>query len=154
MFDKVAEDVAVITMASSRVKLAMMHACGSIKECESCGVKVSSDNNVEGGKVGYALLHNASGVRDNLYSGIQLLYFPTRGLGAVLTDGLLGQEKLGAQVGLGDVLIIKQGQRPDAGEDQILGDLISQGLHGDEKNISRLNLSLRLYAPEPNLAVV
>ena len=50
--------------------------------------------------------------------------------------------------------MVDNGQGVDAGQDEILGDLAGQRLHGDEEDIGIADLLLGLDAPETNLTIV
>ena len=71
-----------------------------------------------------------------------------------LADVGFGEEELGAEVVLGDDAVVDEGERGDAGEDEVLGHLVAERLDVDEQNVRVADLLLRLHAPEADLAVV
>lgn len=63
-------------------------------------------------------------------------------------------EELGAEVFLGDVLVVGEGDGAYAGQDQVLCDLVGEGLDVDEQDVGIADAILRLEAPEADLPVV
>ena len=53
-----------------------------------------------------------------------------------------------------DDVVIDHGERADASQNEVLGDLIGKGLHGDEQDFGALDSLLGLYTPEADLTVV
>lgn len=92
----------------------------------------------------------------NLDTGVQLLESSKGSLSTVLADEVcvLPEEELGSKVRFGDGCAVEDGEGADAGEDEVLGNLIGEGSHGDEEDVCALNLGLGGHAPEADLAII
>jgi hypothetical protein len=66
----------------------------------------------------------------------------------------VADEELRAQVLLGDNLMVGECEGADAGEDEVLRDLVGERLDGYEEDVGGADLLLRLHAPEADLAII
>ncbi len=60
----------------------------------------------------------------------------------------------GAKVSFGDDLVVDDGERADACQNEVFGDLVGEGPHGDEEDVGTADLFLGFHAPEANLSVI
>lgn len=60
----------------------------------------------------------------------------------------LRDKELGPEVVLSDELIVKYGQRPNTGENQILGNLIGERFHSNQQNVGGPQPCANQYAPD------
>ena len=90
----------------------------------------------------------------DLDSGVQLLDLRACGLCSVYSQVFLGQEKLSSKICLSRHLVIDNSKGANASEDEVLRNLIAQGLHSDDEDIGISDLLLGLHAPQADLTIV
>lgn len=153
---QIAEDETVHAMSARRVKGLAVDARRRVDEVERIRIQIRGNNDVKIGEIARALGLDSLRVDNDLDARVQLAQGYARGLGAILANGgfHLGEEELRAQVGLGDDSAVEDGERADAGEDEVLCDLVGQGSDGDEENVCVLDLGLGGHAPEADLAII
>lgn len=158
VLDEVAEQEAVEAVGAGRVKGLAVEAGRRVDKVESVRVQVGGDDDVEAGKVAGAFALDALGVDVHLHARVEPAQGGRRGLGAVAPDvaraAAVALEELRAEVGVRDGGAVEDGDGADACEDEVLGDLVGEGAHGDEQDAGVLDLGLRGHAPETDLAVI
>jgi hypothetical protein len=145
VLDQVGEDVAVQAVRCAGVEGSVCEARAEVQGIGRVEFEIGRDDDVElGVEAGVGLCVDRVCVRVDLDSRVQLPHLWSRCFGALQEVSRVRQH----------LDVVGEGDGANAGQHEVLRDLVCERLDGDEEDIGRADLLLRLDAPESNLSVV